>query len=408
MAKSDVAKERFFNLPVIVLISLSFMLGMSEFIVVGVLPDIAAGLKVSEVTVGNLVSLFAFVYAPVTPLGSALSARFPRFATHLTLVGVFLIGNVLCAFASNYGVLVVARILIALVSGTLVAIAMTYAPDVTTEQYRTKFIAWVFSGFSIASVVGVPVGTWVANTFGWRWTFHLVNVLTVALIVLMVMVLPRNSRIVKIGFLPQFRLFFDRRIQLGVLAVVFGAAATYVFYTYLTPIMRDEVHVPEQYLSVGLVIFGAACLWSNLYGGKLADRGRGVEPLTHIRPIYCAHAVLMASLIVTHWVPVYGALLLVVLGMFMYLQNSASQVLYMDVASQSHPGSLNLAASLNSMSFNIGIAVGSAVGGLVNTHLGLMWLGPVGAIFLLCAVGTTTLLRPFVARERDFYAKQQA
>lgn len=408
MAKSDVAKERFFNLPVIVLISLSFMLGMSEFIVVGVLPDIAAGLKVSEVTVGNLVSLFAFVYAPVTPLGSALSARFPRFATHLTLVGVFLIGNVLCAFASNYGVLVVARILIALVSGTLVAIAMTYAPDVTTEQYRTKFIAWVFSGFSIASVVGVPVGTWVANTFGWRWAFHLVNVLTVVLIVLMVMVLPRNSRIVKIGFLPQFRLFFDRRIQLGVLDVVFGAAATYVFYTYLTPIMRDEVHVPEQYLSVGLVIFGAACLWSNLYGGKLADRGRGVEPLTHIRPIYCAHAVLMASLIVAHWVPVYGALLLVVLGMFMYLQNSASQVLYMDVASQSHPGSLNLAASLNSMSFNIGIAVGSAVGGLVNTHLGLMWLGPVGAIFLLCAVGTTTLLLPFVARERDFYAKQQA
>ena len=408
MAKSDVAKERFFNLPVIVLISLSFMLGMSEFIVVGILPDIAAGLKVSEVTVGNLVSLFALVYAPVTPLGSALSARFPRFATHLTLVGVFLIGNVLCAFASNYGVLVVARILIALVSGTLVAIAMTYAPDVTTEQYRTKFIAWVFSGFSIASVVGVPVGTWVANTFGWRWAFHLVNVLTVVLIVLMVMVLPRNSRIVKIGFLPQFRLFFDRRIQLGVLAVVFGAAATYVFYTYLTPIMRDEVHVPEQYLSVGLVIFGAACLWSNLYGGKLADRGRGVEPLTHIRPIYCAHAVLMASLVVAHWVPVYGALLLVVLGMFMYLQNSASQVLYMDVASQSHPGSLNLAASLNSMSFNIGIAVGSAVGGLVNTHLGLMWLGPVGAIFLLCAVGTTTLLRPFVARARDFYAKQQA
>ena len=408
MAKSDVAKERFFNLPVIVLISLSFMLGMSEFIVVGILPDIAAGLKVSEVTVGNLVSLFAFVYAPVTPLGSALSARFPRFATHLTLVGVFLIGNVLCAFAPNYGVLVVARILIALVSGTLVAIAMTYAPDVTTERYRTKFIAWVFSGFSIASVVGVPVGTWVANTFGWRWAFHLVNVLTVALIVLMVMVLPRNSHIVKIGFLPQFRLFFDRRIQLGVLDVVFGAAATYVFYTYLTPIMRDEVHVPEQYLSVGLVIFGAACLWSNLYGGKLADRGRGVEPLTHIRPIYCAHAVLMASLIVAHWVPVYGALLLVVLGMFMYLQNSASQVLYMDVASQSHPGSLNLAASLNSMSFNIGIAVGSAVGGLVNTHLGLMWLGPVGAIFLLCAVGTTTLLLPFVARERDFYAKQQA
>lgn len=398
------AKERFFNLPVLILIASSFMLGMSEFIVVGILPDIAADLKISEVTVGNLVSLFAFVYAPVTPLGSALSARFPRFATHLTLIGIFLAGNLLCAFAPNYAVLVVARIMIALVSGTLVAVAMTYVPDVTTDRFRTKFIAWVFSGFSIASVVGVPVGTWVANTFGWRWAFHMINVLTIMLIVGMVVALPRNSHIVKIGFLPQFRLFFDRRIQLGVLTVVFGAAASYVFYTYLTPIMRDEVHVPEQYLSVGLVIFGAACLWSNLYGGKLADRGRGVEPLTHIRPIYCAHAVLMASLVVAHWVPVYGALLLVVLGMFMYLQNSASQVLYMDVASQSHPGSLNLAASLNSMSFNIGIAIGSAVGGLINGHFGLMWLGPVGALFLVCAIVITTMLRPFVAQERDFYA----
>lgn len=398
------AKERFFNLPVLILIASSFMLGMSEFIMVGILPDIAVGLKVSEVTVGNLVSLFAFVYAPVTPLGSALSARFPRFATHMTLIGVFLAGNLLCAFAPNYAVLMAGRILIALVSGTLVAIAMTYAPDVTTDTFRTKFIAWVFSGFSIASVVGVPVGTWVANAFGWRWAFHLVNALTVVLIIGMVAVLPRNSHAAKIGFLSQFRLFFDRRIQLGVLDVVCGAAASYVFYTYLTPIMRDEVHVPEQYLSVGLVIFGAACLWSNLYGGKLADRGRGVEPLTHIRPIYCAHAVLMASLIVAHWVPVYGALLLVVLGMFMYLQNSASQVLYMDVASQSHPGSLNLAASFNSMSFNIGIAIGSAVGGVVNGHFGLMWLGPVGALFLVCAIAITTMLRPFVAQERKFYA----
>lgn len=406
--KVRIDKERFFNLPVVILIASSFMLGMSEFIVVGILPDIATDLKVSEVTVGNLVSLFAFVYAPVTPLGSALSARFPRFATHLTLIGIFLAGNLLCAFAPNYAVLVVARIMIALVSGTLVAVAMTYAPDVTTDKFRTKFIAWVFSGFSIASVVGVPIGTWVANTFGWRWAFHIINVLTIMLIVGMVVALPRNSHIVKIGFLPQFRLFFDRRIQLGVLTVVFGAAASYVFYTYLTPIMRDEVHVPEQYLSVGLVIFGAACLWSNLYGGKLADRGRGVEPLTHIRPIYCAHAVLMASLVVAHWVPVYGALLLVVLGMFMYLQNSASQVLYMDVASQSHPGSINLAASLNSMSFNIGIALGSAVGGLVNGHFGLTWLGPVGALFLLCAIATTTMLRPFVAQERKFYATQRA
>ena len=389
--------DRFFNLPVTILIFASFMLGMSEFVVVGILPDIASGLKVSEVTVGNLVAIFAFVYAPCTPLGSALSARFPRFLTYLTLMGVFLVGNILCAFAPNYPVLLIARLLIASVSGTLVAISMTFAPDVTIDKYRTKFIAWVFSGFSIASVVGVPAGTWVANTFGWRVTFALVSVLTAVLMASMAVSLPRNSHPAKIGFLRQFRLFFDRRIQLGVADVVFGAAASYVFYTYLSPIMRDEIGVPERYISVGLVVYGCACLWSNLYGGKLADRGRGVEPLTHIRPIYCVQAICLCLLAFASLVPAGGALLLVALGMLMYLQNSASQVLYMDVAYQSHPGSVNLAASLNSMSFNIGIAIGSAVGGLVNDLLGLTWLGPVGAIFALLAVGTTTLLRPYVS-----------
>ena len=391
-------RERFFTLPVVVLVAGSFMLGMSEFVVVGILPDIARGLNVSEVTVGNLVSVFAFFYAPCTPLGSALSARFPRFATHMTLMAVFLAGNILCAFAPNYQMLLVARLMIAAVSGTLVAIAMTYAQDITVDRFRTKFIAWVLSGFSIASVAGVPVGTWIAGTFGWRWTFHLISLLTVALMALMAAVLPRNSHIMRVGFLRQFRLFFDRRIQLGVLAVLCGAAASYVFYTYLTPIMRDEIGVPTRYLSLGLVVYGVACLWSNLFGGHLGDRGHGVEPLTHIRPIYLVQAAALALLALASFAPVAGGVLLIALGMLMYLQNAASQVLYMDVAMQSHPGSLNLAASLNSMSFNIGIATGSAVGGLVNDHLGLAWLGPFGAVFALLAAGLVTLLRPYIER----------
>ena len=390
--------DRFFTLPVVILIFASFMLGMSEFVVVGILPDIATSLKVSEVTVGNLVAIFAFVYAPCTPLGSAISGRFPRFATYLTLMGVFLAGNVLCAFAPNYPVLLAARLLIASVSGTLVAIAMTFAPDVTQKQYRTKFIAWVFSGFSIASVVGVPIGTYIANTFGWRVTFYLISALTVALMVLMFTVLPRNSHIMKVGFLSQFRLFFDRRIHLGVLIVVCGAGSSYVFYTYLTPILRDEVHLSEQYVSLGLVAYGVACLWSNLYSGKLAERGRGVEPLSRLRWVFLAHAVLLCSLAVAHWLSWYGAIALILLGMFMYLFNASSQVLYMDVAAQSHPGSMNLAASLNSMSFNIGIAIGSAVGGIVNDHLGLTWLGPIGAVFALLATVMSMMLGPYIGK----------
>ncbi|MDF7641213.1 MFS transporter [Bifidobacterium sp. ESL0784] len=390
------AGRRFWNLPVFTLVAMSFMLGMSEFIVVGILPDIARGLSVSEVAVGNLVSIFAFVYAPATPIGSALSGRFPRFPTHMALIVVFILGNVLCAVATNFAFLVVARMVIALVSGTLVAMSMTYSGEVTDPEHRTKFIAWVFSGFSLASVAGVPVGTWLAGVCGWRWTFWLIVALSVVLMILMIIVLPRSGQMQHIGFIAQFKLFFDPRIDLGVAAVLCGAAASYVFYTYLTPIMRDEIHLPKQYLSVGLVVFGLACLWSNLYGGKLANRGKGVEPLARIRPIYVAQTVCLCALPLVHFLPWLGVPLLIALGMLMYLQNSASQVLYMDVAESSHPGCLNLASSLNSMSFNIGIALGSAVGGLVNGALGLTWLGPFAAVFGALAVVVTCLLRRYI------------
>lgn len=389
-----VRRQRFFTPAVVTLVALSFMLGLSEFIMVGILPQIARGLNISEVTVGNLVSLFAVAYAPATPIGSALSARFPRFATHMMLVAVFLVGNILCMVAPNYPILLIARIMIALVAGTTVAVSMTYAPDVSSAANRTRFIAWVFSGFSIASVAGVPVGTWVAGTFGWRAAFALIVVLTVALMLAMVLVLPRNSHPMTIGFLPQFRLFADRRIRLGVFAVLFGAAASYVFYTYLTPILRDEIGIPQRFVSIGLMVFGAACLCSNLYSGRLANRGTGVAPLARIRPIYLMQAVLLCLLAFAKLLPVTGALLLIVLGLFMYLQNSASQVLYMDVAARAHPGSMNLAASLNSMSFNIGIALGSAVGGVVNDEFGLTWLGPFGAVFALLAALTVSGLHP--------------
>ena len=384
--------DRFFTLPVISLVAMSFMLGMSEFIVVGILPDIAEGLNVSLTTVGGLVSLFAFVYAPATPIGASISSRFERFRTLLFLAIVFLIGNIMCAFAVGYGMLVAARIVIALISGTTVAVSMTFADDVATPKNRTKFVAWVFSGFSIASVFGVPIGTSIANTFGWRWAFHAINVLTVALIVLMCVVLPKNHYGPKSRFLAQFFIFTEKRIWGGILAVVFAAAASYVFYTYLTPILEQEIGIPSQYISFALAAYGLACLASNLYGGKLGDRGRGVVPLVKGRPIYLIQAVFMVALPFAVLNPIIGCVVLLALGFLMYMQNTSSQVMYMGVAAATHPGSLNLASSFNSMSFNIGIALGSAVGGLVTDHIGMRWLGPFGAIFAVCAFLTAAWL----------------
>ncbi|MBT1165466.1 MFS transporter [Bifidobacterium simiarum] len=393
-----VTSDRFFTLPVISLIAMSFMLGMSEFIIVGILPDIAEGLNVSLTTVGGLVSLFAFVYAPATPIGASISSRFERFRTMLFLAVVFLIGNLMCAFAVGYGMLVAARIVIALISGTTVAVSMTFADDVASKKNRTKFVAWVFSGFSIASVFGVPIGTSIANVFGWRWAFHVINLLTVALIILMCVVLPKNHYGPKSRFLAQFFIFTEPRIWGGILAVVFAAASSYVFYTYLTPILEQEIGIPSHLISFALAAYGVACLASNLYGGKLGDRGRGVVPLVKGRPIYLIQAVFMIALPFAVMNMITGCVVLLVLGFLMYLQNTASQVLYMDVASATHPGSLNLASSFNSMSFNIGIALGSAVGGLVTDHIGMRWLGPFGAIFAVLAFLTAVWLNADLKR----------
>lgn len=379
---------RFFTLPVITLIALSFSLGMSEFIIVGILPDIAEGLGVPLTTVGGLVSMFAFVYAPATPIGAAVTSRFERFHALAGMTVIFLIGNVLCALAPNYQVLLVSRVIIALVSGSMVAVAITFAPDLASDANRTRFVAWVFSGFSIASVFGVPVGTALANAFGWRWAFHAVNLLTVALLALMFAVLPKNHRPPRSRFLAQFFIFTEPRIWGGILAVLFGAAASYVFYTYLTPIMEQEMRVPGNLVSFGLSAYGIACLASNLVSGRLGARGRGVMPLARVMPIYLVQAVCLCLLPLATRNLFTGAALLLVLGFLMYLQNTPSQILYLDVAAATHPGSMNLASSFNSMSFNIGIACGSAVGGLVVDHVGMRWLGPFGALFALAAAVT--------------------
>ncbi|MBT1166524.1 MFS transporter [Bifidobacterium simiarum] len=396
-----IRKERFYTLPVLSLIALSFLLGMSEFIVVGILPDIAEGLDISLTTVGGLVALFAFVYGPITPIGASISSRFERFHTLLFLSVVFLAGNLMCAFATGYVMLVIARVVIASVSGTAVAVSMTFAEDVASERNRTRFVSWVFSGFSIASVFGVPIGTSIAGFLGWRWSFHFINILTVIVIIVMCAVLPKNHYGVRTNFLSQFFIFTERRIWAGILAVVFAAAATYVFYTYLAPILEQEIGLPSQYVSLALAIYGLACLGSNLYGGKLGNRGRGVMPLIKGRPIYLLQAVFMVSLPFALLNPIAGCAVLLILGFLMYLQNTPSQILYMDVASQTHPGSLNLASPFNSMSFNIGIAMGSAVGGLVTDNIGMRWLGPFGAMFAMLAWITVTWLKWDQSKRQD-------
>lgn len=386
---SAVVPGRFWTCPVILLTAMSFALGTNEFIMMGILPDVARGLNISQVLVGDLVSAFAAVYAVCTPLIAALSARFQRYRVYLAMALIFLIGNALSGFASSYAMLAVSRIIVALVAGAMVAVAMTFAPQVTEPRNRTRFMAWVFSGFSIASVVGVPLGTWVAGRFGWRWAFHLISMLIIVLIILCALFLPKRSHVSRIGFFSQFLLFTDPRIDLGVVCVICGAAATYVVYTYITPIMEVFGGIAPTWVSAALIVYGCAALASNLFSGRLARRGTVEQPLGRVWPIYVTQAVCLTLLTVgsVMRMPILVLAMVLCLGFLMYLQNSPSQIDYTDSAAQFHPGSLNLANSLNSMSFNIGIAIGAAIGGVVRDHLSMASLGLVGAIFALAAAG---------------------
>ncbi len=401
--ESAIVPGRFWTVPVICLVTTSFVLGANEFIMMGILPDIAQGLHIPQVLVGNLVSLFAAVYAVACPLVAAFSARFPRKKVYISMVGIFLVGNALSGFASNYAFLALSRMIVALVAGALVAVGMTFAPQVTEQATRTRFMAWVFSGFSLASVFGVPAGTWLAQTLGWRWAFHAITVITLILIVVDCAVLPASTRTSSVSILRQFLLFSDLRIVFACLCVICGAAATYVFYTYITPILTSFAGVGEAQVSLVLVVFGLMALFSNLYSGVLARKGSIEQPLGHMWGWYaaqmCALLLLSLACFVAHsqaslWAHIVVLVVVMALGLLMYLQNSPSQICYVDSAAQTHPGSLNLSNSLNSMSFNTGIALGAGVSGVVYSHWGLVALGSWGAVFALgAALSSLALLQ---------------
>ena len=281
------ASHRLFTLPVAILVFQSFLLGTSEFIIVGVLPDIASDLNIAVTMVGNLVAIFAFVYAPLTPIGAAICSKFQRFRALIALLLVFLAGNVICTFAVNYPMLLLARVVTASVSGVLVAVALTFGPDVTSRENQPRYMSWVFSGFSIASVFGMPMGTWIAGLAGWRTSFVVIDVLTVVMIGVMFVVLPKRSVPSQVGILGQFKLFSDRRIILGVLTVVFGLASSYVWYTYLTPMFTNELHVPAAYVSVALVAFGACCAWHRHLAARRHEKGLRIAVRVHAAASLC-------------------------------------------------------------------------------------------------------------------------
>ncbi len=371
------------RLAVLVLLALSFALGCTEFSIIGIEPDIAASLGVELSLVGNLVGYFAVAYAVCTPLLAVFTGRFRRFQLMCIYLLVFNLGNLTTMLAPAYGVLVVGRMLTAAVSGALLATSLTFVPELVPEKRVAPVVSLIYTGFSIASVLGVPAGKLISGVFGWNFTFGVAAVLALVVSVALIACMPRTGATDEPSTpRDQLALVADGRVLAGMLIFVFGAGGgTYVFYTYVTPVLQDVMGLSPEMASTVLMAYGFACVLSNLLSGWVAQRF-GVVGLAGSCLI---QAVLLALLFFTTGSLVPGLVNVLLLGVGMYVVNSPGQMHFLNIAQRDYPRALTMAASVQPMSFNIGIAAGSFVGGVVVAGPGLAYVGFAGAV--MCVAG---------------------
>ena len=388
-----------FKIQSFVLILISFILGFSEFIIIGILDDLAKEFSVSVATTGYLVTIFALVYAVSTPIITS-TLKNNLYHAMVVLALIFIFGNALTIFAPNYTVLVISRVIVAIVSGSLVSLSITFATVIAPMPKRAWLVSWIFSGFSVASVFGVPLGTWISTTFGWRFTFITITLLSIITVFLIIKTLPHNLMQEKQGnVLQQFVIFKDPRIYLSVFIQTCSLAGVYVFYTYLRPIFSKTLSFNPGIITLLLTIFGVMSLISNQASGRIAN-SKGLRSMPLLYLIEFIVLITMPLWLQNTWL---GTVDIMLVGILMYLVNSPLQLHIMGVAENDYPQSLVLASSINSIFSNLGISLGSAAGGLVVSNFGLNNVGIGGAVFTAFALISTVMLNKVNAAREPLY-----
>lgn len=378
-----------------ILVFLTFVMGTSEFMIMGILPDMARGLGVEYTMIGGLVSVYALSYAVFTPTISAFIGRFDRFRVLMTTIILFLVSDVWTMVASGYVSIALSRVMTAATSGVMFSVAMAYAVDIVPREMRASTLAWMYAGFNISSIVGVPFGTVLSNIFGWRSVFVLIMAMSLLAILFSVLVLPRTSgpsETVRGG--GSLEMIRDPRVVAGFLITMFAFGGSYVVFTYITPILEDVIGFPDEYVGIGLMMFGIMCFISNLAAGKVSSHGG----LRSGRAILLVQMVVMLLLPLSMTGAVTGFVLLMAVGLLMYITNSSVQMLLMDVAGRDYPGSLTLAASLNPTAFSVGIVLGSQVAGVIYDSTGPSELGYGAAVLVLVAMSLTVWVCRYCSR----------
>ncbi|MEK9283595.1 MULTISPECIES: MFS transporter [unclassified Bradyrhizobium] len=359
----------------------AFGIGTTEFIIMGLLLQVAADMHVSVPVAGLLISGYAlgvFVGAPVLTLATR---RMPRKTVLLALMAIFTLGNAACALAPNYALLMAARVLTSLAHGTFFGVGSVVATSLVAEDKRASAISTMFIGLTVATLLGVPFGAWFGLMLGWRAAFWAVTAIGVIAFAVVAALVPGHvgSGDKPISLAEEVAVLGRPQVLLGLAMTVFGFAGLFVVFTYIQPILTRFTGFPEAAVSPILLVFGVGLAIGNVAGGRLADRGLARALIGTL----AALAIVLVGLAAVLSIKSLAIVLILLLGIAAFATVAPLQLRVLEAAG---PSGRTLASSLNIAAFNLGNALGAWAGGAtIDRGLGLSALPMVAAA--ITAVG---------------------
>lgn len=371
-------------LALLVLALSSFAIGTTEFVIMGLLPEVAADLSVTIPQAGWLVTGYALAVALGAPIMAVSTAKLKRRTALIALMAFFIAGNLLCAIAPNYWVLMVARVVTALCHGAFFGIGSVVAAGLVSEDRKARAVALMFTGLTLANVLGVPLGTAIGQAYGWRSTFAVVTVIGVITIIGLIAILPKDKNETQGSLLAEIAALRNGRLWLALSTTVFFSASMFALFTYIAPLLRDVTGLSPEGVTWTLFLIGLGLTVGNLLGGKLADWKLGAT----LAGVFAAIAVtsIVFSFTSRFFIPAEITLLVWAIATF-----AAVPALQVGVVSFGKDAP-NLVSTINIGAFNTGNALGAWAGGMViSSGFELTRVPLAAALMAFIGLGATAL-----------------
>ncbi|EJX19190.1 major facilitator family protein [Staphylococcus sp. OJ82] len=360
----------------------AFAIGMTEFISVGLLPLIKNAFNTTISLAGLTVSLYAVGVTIGAPVLTPLTNKMKRKHLLLMIMLIFIVANTLAAFATTFSMLLAMRVLSALMHGVFMSIATAIASDLVTPDKRASAIAMMFTGLTVATITGVPLGTWIGQHFGWEASFITIAMIGLISLIINIFAVPSNLKEYdQASIKEQLEVFKNKSLMMVYLITALGYGGTFVVYTYLTSILTDILNYSDEAVVLLLVIYGVMVAIGNTLDGKLTNN----KPTKVLIWIFLIQAIvlLLLGLSVTHYF--LGTIAILIMGLFAFMNVPGLQLIVVLFAERKNKATTNFASSLNIAAFNIGITLGAVIGGYVLNHFSLSMTPYFGFIMVVIA-----------------------